>query len=80
MTARQEILEALPAVRSRTGSEVFTPADVVAELHRRGTTLADSTIRTHIVSVMCRDAPANHLVHYDDLERVGRGRYRPSRP
>lgn len=79
MTARDEILDALPALRARLGSDVFTPADVIEELQRRGTRLADSTIRTHVVSRMCTDAPDNHAVVYDDLERVGRGQYRQRR-
>ena len=36
MTARDEILAALPAVRARTGRETFTPQDVIDELQRRG--------------------------------------------
>lgn len=76
MTARDEILAALPAVRARTGHETFTIQDVIDELHRRGTTLADSTIRTHVSSRMCGNAPDNHAVVFDDLERVGRGMYR----
>lgn len=76
MTARQEILEALPAVRAHSGSETFTPADVIRELQRRGSRLSESTIRTHIVSRMCRNAPDNHAVVYPDLERVGHGVYR----
>ena len=76
MTARDEILAALPAVRARTGSDTFTPQDVIAELARRGSPYAASTLRTHIVSRMCADAPDHHARVYDDLQRVGRGRYR----
>lgn len=79
MTARDEILAALPAVRARTGSDWFSPQDVIDELHRRGTRYADSTIRTHIVSRMCTDAPDNHDRVYDDLQRVSPGRYRARR-
>jgi hypothetical protein len=76
MTARDDILAALPAIRARTGSDVFTPQDVIDELARRGSPYAPSTIRTHIVSRMCRDAPDHHGRVYDDLERVGPGSYR----
>ena len=76
MTAREEILAALPAVRARTGRETFTPQDVIGELERRGTTYAESTIRTHIVSRMCANAPDHHGRTYDDLERVESGQYR----
>jgi hypothetical protein len=60
MTARDEILAALPAVRARTGQKTFTPQDVIDELNRRGTVYKPSTIRTHIVSRMCADAPDHH--------------------
>ena len=76
MTARHEILQALPAVRARLGRDTFSPQDVIDELHRRGTTYSDSTIRTHIVSRMCADAPDNHAVVYADLVRVAPGLYR----
>lgn len=51
-------------------------AEVVAAMRRLGTSYAEQTIRTHIGSVMCIDAPSNHAVAYPDLERVDRGRYR----
>ena len=75
MTARDEILDALPAICARVGSEVFAPQDVIDELQRRGTRYKTSTIRTHVVSRMCADAPDHHARTYDDLERVGAGLY-----
>lgn len=45
-------------------------------MRHNGTPYTDSTIRTHIVSKMCMDAPDHHAVVYQDLERVGRGLYR----
>jgi hypothetical protein len=41
-----------------------------------GSDLAPATIRTHITSRMCADAPDHHGTTYDDLERVSRGVYR----
>lgn len=76
MTARDEILAALPAVRARLGRDTFTPAEMIAELQRRGTRYPADTIRTEIVSRLCADAPDNHARVYDDLERVSRGVYR----
>jgi hypothetical protein len=76
MTARDEILAVHPAVRARTGRETFTPQDVIDELQRRGTSYKPSTIRTHIVSRMCSNAPDHHARTYDDLERVADGQYR----
>ena len=37
---------------------------------------AESTIRTHVTSRMCGNAPDNHAVTYDDLVRIDAGRYR----
>ncbi len=73
-TARDEILAVIPAVVRADGT--FTLEDVVEELRRRGSAYADSTIRTHVTSRMCANAPGNHAVTYDDLERVDRGVYR----
>ncbi len=75
-TCRSEILDAFPALEARHGTDTFSPAELVAEVLRRGSEHPESTIRTHIVSVMCVNAPVNHAVRYDDLERVGRGQYR----
>ena len=76
MTAREEILAALPALATRLGRDTFTPSEVVDELERRGTSLAAPTIRTHVISRMCAEAPNHHARVYDDLTRVSRGLYR----
>jgi hypothetical protein len=76
MTARGDILAVLPAVRARTGRETFTPQEVIDEMQRRGTRYKPSTIRTHIMSRMCANAPDNHARTYDDLDRVTDGQYR----
>lgn len=76
MTARDEILAALPDICSRAADETFTPQDVIEELRRRGSTYTPSTIRTHVVSRMCANAPDHHARTYDDLERLPNGRYR----
>jgi hypothetical protein len=75
MSARQEILDAANALRAR-GLEPFSPANLIAELRRRGSAYLESTLRTHIVSVMCVNAPSNRAVWHPDLERVGHGEYR----
>ncbi|MDP9792451.1 hypothetical protein J2S43_000963 [Catenuloplanes nepalensis] len=76
VTARDEILAALPQVISSSPDGTFLPQDVIDELRRSGSTYADSTIRTHIVSRMCANAPDHHARTYDDLERLPNGRYR----
>ena len=76
MTIRAEILAAIPAVTARNGSPIFSPQDVVDELRRRNSPYKESGIRTHVTSRMCGNAPDNHAVVYDDLERLGHGQYR----
>ena len=76
MTARDEILDVLPRLRASLGRDYFTPDEVLQELRRVGSVYADSTIRTHVVSSMCGNAPDNHAVVYSDLERIGPGLYR----
>jgi len=76
MTARDEILDALPRMRARLGRDDFSPAEVIQELRSTGSVYSDSTIRTHVISRMCGNAPDNHTVVYNDLERIGHGLYR----
>ncbi len=76
MTCRDEILTAIHRYSSRTSRKVFTAAEIVAEMKSMRSPYRDSTIRTHIVSRMCSNAPDHHAVVYDDLERVGPGKYR----
>jgi hypothetical protein len=72
MTCRDEILEALKF----EGLVEFTPADVIGLLRARGSAYSPRTIRTHVVSRCCVNAPANHAVRYRDFERVQAGVYR----
>ena len=50
--------------------------EVLDELRRRQSRYAESTIRTHIVSRMCANAPDNHATTTSDLIRVAHGLYR----
>jgi hypothetical protein len=77
-TCREEILEAIAALTRRTGSEVFSVRDVVDEMKSRGTSYAEATIRTHVTSRMCGNAPDHHGVVYSDLRRLDRGTYKLS--
>jgi len=75
MGAREELLS---AARSLTddGMSLFSPAELIAKARSQGSTYSDSTLRTHIVSVMCGNAPDHHSTKYRDFERVGRALYR----
>lgn len=75
-TCRDEILAVLPALASAGPDGTFTIGQVVAAVRAGGSRYATSTIRTHVTSRMCANAPDNHGVVYRDIERVSHGRYR----
>ena len=76
MGCREEVIAAAQALTARSGDDTFAVADIVSEMRRRGTSYAESTIRTHVTSRMCAEAPAHHGTVYADLERVDRSTYR----
>jgi hypothetical protein len=82
VTAHTEIREVARALASRAPNGEFTLAEVIAEMRARGSRYAESTIRTHVTSRMCANAPDHHAVVYRDFWCVdrGSGRYRLYRP
>jgi hypothetical protein len=76
MTCRDEVLAAAKALCQRAGRDTFTLAEILAEMTARNSTYAESTIRTHVTSRMCRNAPAHHAKTFDDFESLGSGVYR----
>ena len=76
MTCREEILECALETLQRSGLDIFTIPEIISCMKRRGSRYGESTIRTHIASRMCANAPGNHTVTYRDLERTNRGEYR----
>ena len=74
--ARREILDAIHAVLTRSGTDTFTPTEIITEMSRRNTGYAETTIRTMITGHLCGNAPDNAAITYDDLERIDHGRYR----
>lgn len=75
-TCRDAVLLAFDRLENRHGRRSFGLAEIVAEAHAVDASFAESTIRTHVSSRMCADAPGNHGTVYADLERVARGHYR----
>jgi hypothetical protein len=75
MGCREEILEAIRTILSRSSGKTFTIDQVVREMDQRGSKYAESSIRTHIVARMCANAPVSHQTHYKDIVRVDRGVY-----
>lgn len=74
--ARQEILDAVHAILTRSGSDTFTLADILDEMARRNTAYAESTIRTMVTSHMCTNAGYRTPSSHADLHRVDRATYR----
>lgn len=75
-TCREAVLDAFDRLERRHGRNTFDLADIVTETLAADPSFAESTIRTHVTSRMCADAPAHHGTVFADLERVDRGRYR----
>ena len=76
MTCRDEVLACAEAVVKRKGENRFTILEILDCMQSRGSRCKESTIRTHVTSRMCRNAPNHHAVTFEDFERVERGVYR----
>lgn len=76
MSARDEVLAAAKELAAGSPDGAFTVEEIVEYLRRRGSSYKPSTIRTHVTSRMCANAPDHHAVTYRDLVRIGEGRYR----
>lgn len=71
MHVHEEVLAAASRIAGARGDWRFTADDVVRALPH----LNISSVRTHIVSRCCINAPKNHLHKWDYFRRVGRGVY-----
>ena len=76
MTCRKEILKCVHELIDKTGSQDFTIQDIIDCMEYKGSRYKASTIRTHISSRMCINAPDHHAVPYNDFKRTERGTYR----
>jgi len=76
MSCRDEIIECAKDVMRKSGQSKFSIQEIIDCMFNKKTDYKKSTIRTHITSRMCIDAPQNHAVTYPDLERIGHGEYR----
>jgi alkylated DNA nucleotide flippase Atl1 len=77
-TAHEEIREVAHELASRSEDGEFTLAEILQAMKTRGSRYAESTIRTHVTSRMCANAPDHHGVVYQDFWCIdrGSGRYR----
>lgn len=76
MAAHDEILRAALRLCRRRGGWRFRPVEIVRALPH----LEPGTVRTHIVSRCCVNAPKNHPHKWDYFERVTRGTYKVRPP
>lgn len=77
MSARSEILGAAHELADG-GRTLFSPIELIERVRQRrgGNRYTDMTLRTHIVSTMCANAPANEATGRGEFVRVSRGLYR----
>ena len=75
-TCRKEVLEAFDRLERRNNRKDFGLTEVINEVLSSTSEYKESTIRTHISSRMCIQAPLNHATKFDDLDRIDVGRYR----
>jgi len=75
MAARTEILKAVEVITSEKADKVFQVGEVIQFMKSNGSGYKESTIRTHIVSKCCANAPNHHGTVYNDFERIGKGLY-----
>ena len=70
------MLHAFERLERRHGRDEFNLHEVVQEVFAVGSNYRERTIRTHVTSRMCLNAPDHHGTVYQDLDRMDRGRYR----
>ena len=71
MAIHEEILSAARRLSAARGGWTFTPAEVVAALPH----LNERSVRTHVVSRCCINAPSHHAHRWPYFRRVRRGVY-----
>lgn len=76
MTCRNEILMVAKSIVEKKGKNEFSMDEIIRKMDELNTHYKESSIRTHICSRMCTNAPKNHAIKYDDLYRIERGLYR----
>jgi hypothetical protein len=75
-TCRDEILSVVRHIIQVKGSNEFKVSEVIENMRKQKATYSESTIRTHIVSKCCVNAPRHHAIVFNDFERIGRGLYK----
>jgi hypothetical protein len=76
MTCRDEVLKAMKTLSRGSNNDAFALKVIINQVLSQTKAYKESTIRTHITSKMCANAPVNHAMVYRDLFRVDVGYYR----
>ncbi|THF88409.1 hypothetical protein E7T09_04165 [Deinococcus sp. KSM4-11] len=76
MTCREAILDAIRDLLRGREDQTFTPVEVALFMLAREAPYKELTIRGTISHLMCTDEPDPTGRRSQELERVGRGRYR----
>ena len=76
MTCHEDVLSAAKAVTAAKGKNEFSPQEIIEHMKAAGSPYRESTIRTHVVSRCCVNAPNHHDVVYEYFKRVGPGTYK----
>lgn len=76
MTCRDEVLKAMKILSKGNSAEAFALKVIIDQVLSQTKAYKESTIRTHITSKMCANAPVNHAMVYRDLFRVDVGYYK----
>ena len=71
MTIHQEVLSVARRLCQARGTWTFSPAEIVDLLPH----LNERSVRTHVVSRCCANAPSHHPHRWPYFRRVGRGVY-----
>jgi hypothetical protein len=71
MAIHEEVLAAARRISRERGEKTFRVRDIVLALPH----LNPSSVRTHVVSRCCVNAPKNHPHKWDYFRRTGRGEY-----
>lgn len=75
-TCREEILTVVRTIVGNKGVNEFTVSEVVKFMLKNDSGFKESTIRTHITSKCCVNAPSHHAIVYSDFERISKGLYK----
>lgn len=71
----EQILAASSQITQFKDRNEFTILEILNYLTQQNSPYKESTIRTHITSRMCRNAPNNHAITYNNLTRIQLGVY-----